>query len=66
MLHLSLACADSTVYKAKIILLMITPETIREGVNWINLTQDRDNRWTSDTTELNIAVPYSVVNFLTS
>ena len=36
------------------------------GMDWIDLALDRDRRWTLVTAVMNLRVPYSAGNFLTS
>jgi hypothetical protein len=37
-----------------------------EGMNWIDVTQDRDRWWAVVTAVMNLRVPQNVGNFLTS
>jgi len=40
-------------------------ETGWEGMDWIHLTQDRDQWWALVNTAMNLGVPEKAVNFLT-
>jgi hypothetical protein len=37
-----------------------------EGMDWIDLAQDRDRWWATVKAVMNFGVPYNVGNFLTS
>jgi hypothetical protein len=37
-----------------------------EGMDWIDLSQDRDRRWALVNAVMNFLVPYNMGNFLTS